>query len=62
MGEEDGPTVCQGDRRMTDNVPAPAAFVSKPSARRMRVKLRRINCDFSKPYRRTATKSSGGTD
>jgi hypothetical protein len=50
MGEEDGPTVCQGDRRMTDTELAPIASVSKSSARRMRVKLRRINSDFSKPY------------
>jgi hypothetical protein len=35
---------------MTDNVPAPAVSISKPSTRRTRVKLRRINCDFSKPY------------
>src|SRR5260370_37872884 len=50
MGEEDGPIVCQGYRRMTDNVPAPIPSVSKPSARRTRVSLRRVNCDFSKPY------------
>src|ERR1700730_5749988 len=35
---------------MTDNVPAPAVPISKPSTRRTRVRLRRINCDFSKPY------------
>jgi hypothetical protein len=35
---------------MTDTELAPIASVSKPSARRTRVKLRRINCDFSKPY------------
>jgi hypothetical protein len=35
---------------MTDNVPAPAVPISKPSTRRTRVKLRRVNCDFSKPY------------
>jgi hypothetical protein len=34
---------------MTDTVPAPTS-VSKPSARRTRVKLRRVNADFSKPY------------
>jgi hypothetical protein len=50
MGEKDGPIICQRYRRMTDTVPAPITSVSKPSARRTRVKLRRINCDFSKPY------------
>src|SRR6266404_1612448 len=50
MGEANGPTVCQGDRRMTDTLPAPIASVSKPSARRTRVKLRRVSSDFSKPY------------
>jgi hypothetical protein len=50
MGKEDGPIVRQGYRRMTDTVPAPITSVSKPPARRTRVKLRRINCDFSKPY------------
>lgn len=50
MGEGDGPITCQRYRRMTDTVPAPITSVSKPSTRRTRVKLRRINCDFSKPY------------
>jgi hypothetical protein len=50
MGEADGATVCQGDRRMSDTVPVPITSVSKPSARRTRVKLRRVNSDFSKPY------------
>jgi hypothetical protein len=35
---------------MTDTVPAPTTSVSKPSTRRTRVKLRRVNSDFSKPY------------
>ena len=35
---------------MTDPVPAPIAPLSKPSTRRTRVKLRRINSDYSKPY------------
>src|ERR1700730_9879682 len=35
---------------MTDAVPTPVAPISKPSTRRTRVKLRRINSDFSKPY------------
>jgi hypothetical protein len=35
---------------MTDIVPATNAPVSEPSARRTRVKLRRINSDYSKPY------------
>jgi hypothetical protein len=50
MGEGDDRTVYQGDRRMTDTAPAPITSVSKPSARRTRVKLRRVNSDFSKPY------------
>ena len=50
MGEGDDPTVCQGVRRMTETVPAPTKFVSKRSARRTRVKLRRVDCNFSKPY------------
>ncbi len=50
MGKEDGPIVRQGDRGMTDTELAPIASVSKPSARRTRVKLRRVNADFSKPY------------
>ena len=33
---------------MTGSVPAPTA--SKPFARRTRVKLRRVNSDYSKPY------------
>jgi hypothetical protein len=35
---------------MTDTVPVPTASVSKSSTRRTRVKLRRVNSDFSKPY------------
>jgi hypothetical protein len=35
---------------MTETVPAPTKFVSKRSARRTRVKLRRVDCNFSKPY------------
>jgi len=35
---------------MTDTAPVPITSVSKPSARRTRVKLRRVNSDFSKPY------------
>jgi len=35
---------------MTDTVPVPTASVSKPSTRRTRVKLRRVDCNFSKPY------------
>jgi hypothetical protein len=50
MGEGDDRTVCEEDRRMTETVPAPTRSVSKPSARRTRVKLRRVNSDFSKPY------------
>jgi hypothetical protein len=50
MGEGDAPTVWQGDRGMTDTVLAPTASASKPPARRTRVKLRRVNCNFSKPY------------
>ena len=48
MGEGDGPNACEGGRPMTGSVPAPTA--SKPLARRTRVKLRRINSDYSKPY------------
>jgi hypothetical protein len=33
---------------MTSSVPAPTA--SKPLGRRTRVKLRRVNSDYSKPY------------
>jgi hypothetical protein len=50
MGERNGRALYQGDRRMTDHVPAPAAPVSKPLNRRTRVKLQRIDCNFSKPY------------
>jgi hypothetical protein len=50
MGETDGSSLCQGDRRMSDNVPAPTSPVSKPSTRRTRVKLRRVDCNLSKPY------------
>jgi hypothetical protein len=50
MGERNGPALYQGHRRMSDTVPAPAPPISKSSARRTRVKLRHINCDFSKPY------------
>ena len=35
---------------MTDTVPVPTASVSKPSTRRTRVKLRRVDCNLSKPY------------
>jgi hypothetical protein len=35
---------------MTDIVPTAVAPISRPSTRRTRVKLRRINSDFSKPY------------
>lgn len=35
---------------MSDNIPAAAVPISKPSTRRTRVKLRRINSDLSKPY------------
>jgi hypothetical protein len=49
MGEANGPTVYQGDRRMTDKVPTPAA-PTEPLNRRTRVKLKRIDCNFSKPY------------
>ncbi len=50
MGEGNGRALYEGDRRMTDNVPASAAPISKLSTRRTRVKLRRINSDYSKPY------------
>jgi len=50
MGERNGRPLYQRDRRMTDAVPTPVAPISKPSTRRTRVKLRRINSDFSKPY------------
>jgi hypothetical protein len=50
MGEGDVSSLCQGDRRMSDSVPAPTSPVSKLSARRTRVKLRRVDCNFSKPY------------
>ena len=50
MDEKDAPTVYQSHRRMTDIIPAPTPSVSKPSAGRTRVKLRRVNCNSSKPY------------
>jgi hypothetical protein len=50
MGETNGLSVCEGDQRMTDTELATVASVPKLSARRTRVKLRRVNCDFSKPY------------
>jgi hypothetical protein len=35
---------------MTENIPVPIASVPEPCSRRTRVKLRRVNCDYSKPY------------
>ena len=35
---------------MSDTVPVTTTSIPKPSPRRTRVKLRRINCDYSKPY------------
>ena len=46
MGEEDAPTLYRG-RRLMNVVPAP--ITSKPP-RKTRVKLQRINSDYSKPY------------
>src|SRR5262245_38517990 len=51
MGEGHASTTCQGDWRMTNTIPAPTTSVSKSSAsRRTRVRLRRVNANFSKPY------------
>ncbi len=49
MGERNGRALYQGDGRMTDKVPTPAAPI-EPLNRRIRVKLQRIDCNLSKPY------------
>ncbi len=49
MGERNGRALYQGDGRMTDKVPTLAAPI-EPLNRRIRVKLQRMDCNFSKPY------------
>ena len=50
MGEGNGRVLYERGRRMSDNVPAPPAPIAKPLTPRTRVRLRRINSDYSKPY------------
>src|SRR5258708_13345042 len=49
---QNGPLLFEGIRYFQRKMCDRKSFgcVSKPSARRTRVKLRRVNCDFSKPY------------
>ena len=50
MDKRDASVVREGDRQMTGNVAVPSTSVAKQPGRRTRVKLKRINSDFSKPY------------
>jgi hypothetical protein len=50
MDKEDASVLREGDRQMTGTVAVPSTSVAKPPGRRTRVKLKRINSDFSKPY------------
>jgi hypothetical protein len=50
MDEGDASALREGDRQMTETVTVPSTSVAKPLGRRTRVRLKRINCDFSKPY------------
>jgi hypothetical protein len=49
QAKRNGRALYEGDQRMTDNVPAPPAPIAKLSTPRTRVRLRRINSDYSKP-------------
>jgi hypothetical protein len=50
MDKEDASGLRESDRQMTGTVAVPSTSVAKPPGRRTRVKLKRINSDFSKPY------------
>jgi hypothetical protein len=50
MDEGDASALREGDRQMTGTVTVPSTSVAKPLGRRTRVRLKRINSDFSKPY------------
>jgi hypothetical protein len=50
MDEGDASAFREGDRQMTGTVTVPSTSVAKPLGRRTRVRLKRINSDFSKPY------------
>lgn len=50
MDKGDASALREGDRLMTGTVAVPSTFVAKQPRRRTRVKLKRINSDFSKPY------------
>ena len=50
MVKGDASALREGDRQMTGNVAVPSTSVAKQPGRRTRVKLKRINSDFSKPY------------
>src|SRR6476659_4648349 len=50
MDKGDASALREGDRQMTGNVAVPSTSVAKQPGRRTRVKLKRINSDFSKPY------------
>jgi hypothetical protein len=50
MDERDASGFRENDRQMTGTATMPSMSVAKPPGRRTRVKLKRINSDFSKPY------------
>jgi hypothetical protein len=49
MDKGDASALREGDRQMTETVGVPSTCVAKPPGRSTRVKLKRINSDFSKP-------------
>ena len=50
MDKGDASALREGDRPMKGTEAVPSTSVAKPPGRRTRVKLKRINCDLSKPY------------
>jgi hypothetical protein len=50
MDKRNASVVREGDREIAETLPVSRAPVAKPPGRRTRVKLRRVNSDFSKPY------------
>ena len=50
MGKGDASGIRESDRQGTGIVAVPSASVVKQPSRRARVKLKRINSDYSKPY------------
>jgi hypothetical protein len=50
MDKRDASVVREGSRQIAETLAVPRAPVAKPPGRRTRVKLRRVNSDFSKPY------------